>query len=119
MDKKLKKQWVKALRSGEYKQCQLQLRRFDEENGESFCCLGVLADLAVDGDWNECNELVTSEGLVRCAYVPTTLLDHGTQTTLVNMNDGEDSYWNNDRACTVETEGKTFAEIADYIEENL
>lgn len=45
-----RKQWVKALRSGEYKQCKEALRRIDDsEPGElpaqAFCCLGVACDL--------------------------------------------------------------------------
>lgn len=36
--------WVKALKSGEYKQARNALRK--EENGQlSYCCLGVLCDL--------------------------------------------------------------------------
>lgn len=41
MDKAVKEKWLKALRSGEYKQCKYQLRSRD--NG--FCCLGVLCNL--------------------------------------------------------------------------
>lgn len=37
------KEWVKALRSGEYTQGRSYLRRAD-----NFCCLGVLCDLAVE-----------------------------------------------------------------------
>lgn len=37
------KEWVKALRSGEYTQGRSCLRRAD-----NFCCLGVLCDLAVE-----------------------------------------------------------------------
>ena len=40
MNKAIKKQWIKALRSGEYKQNQGALR-----DGDSFCCLGVLCNL--------------------------------------------------------------------------
>mgnify|MGYP001565590633 CR=1 FL=1 len=40
MNKKVKKLWVKALRSGKYKQGIGNLRCGDE-----FCCLGVLCDL--------------------------------------------------------------------------
>lgn len=36
---KIKKAWIKALRSGEYKQCRNKLK-----DGESYCCLGVLND---------------------------------------------------------------------------
>lgn len=46
MKKSVKKRWVKALRSGEYKQC-----RSGMHDGEGFCCLGVLHDIEVDGHW--------------------------------------------------------------------
>lgn len=42
MNKEIQRQWVAALRSGEYKQGHGVL----ESNGR-FCCLGVLCDLAV------------------------------------------------------------------------
>lgn len=42
MNEDVKRQWISALRSGEYKQGYQRLER----NGE-FCCLGVLCDLAV------------------------------------------------------------------------
>lgn len=37
--------WVKALRSGEYKQGQQFLCKVGETGKESFCCLGVLCDI--------------------------------------------------------------------------
>ena len=40
MIKKIAKQWIKALRSGDYKQCETYFR-VDHE----FCVLGVLCDL--------------------------------------------------------------------------
>lgn len=43
MDKKLKAKWVKALRSGKYKQCTSEL--YDSEARE-YCCLGVLCVVA-------------------------------------------------------------------------
>lgn len=45
--------WVRALRSGDYDQCINWLRK-----GESFCCLGVLCDVA-GGKWAEDNRKVT------------------------------------------------------------
>lgn len=41
MKPSIKKKWVAALRSGEYKQCRGRLKR-----GDSYCCLGVLRELA-------------------------------------------------------------------------
>lgn len=46
MNKELKPKWLKALRSGEYKQSRETLK---DDNG--FCCLGVLCDLTYPDDW--------------------------------------------------------------------
>ena len=43
MNKQIKEDWIKALRSGDYEQTRGNLH--DMEN--KFCCLGVLCDLAV------------------------------------------------------------------------
>jgi len=40
MNKKVKKKWLKALRSGEYKQTKNLLK-----NKDKYCCLGVLCDI--------------------------------------------------------------------------
>ena len=46
------KEWVKALRSNEYRQGKGSLCVEDEINGESYyCCLGVACDMLVDEDW--------------------------------------------------------------------
>lgn len=42
MKPEIKALWIDALRSGDYKQCRNQLRQ-----GDTFCCLGVLTELAV------------------------------------------------------------------------
>ena len=47
MRKAVKKKWLEALRSGEYKQGKRTLRRIEPDGGYSYCCLGVLCDLAV------------------------------------------------------------------------
>lgn len=46
MNAEVKQQWLEALRSGEYKQGQEQLHKTGPE-GDRFCCLGVLCDLAL------------------------------------------------------------------------
>ena len=46
MKKTIMTKWVKALRSGKYKQCQEKLCNVNGQTGEeSYCCLGVLTDL--------------------------------------------------------------------------
>lgn len=44
MKPELKKRWVKALRSGKYKQGKNYLRRQTPE-GDRYCCLGVLCEI--------------------------------------------------------------------------
>lgn len=51
LDPKIKAQWVAALRSGQYSQCRSSLRTTKQnpdtnEETYSYCCLGVLCDLA-------------------------------------------------------------------------
>lgn len=99
MDKEVKAKWVSALRGGEVKQC----RRFLHDSG-SFCCIGVLAtvqgvDFKADSRFQERDDIQTS-------WLPPSLragLDLDMMNRLANMND----------------EGKTFAEIADYIEKEI
>lgn len=51
MKKSIAKAWVKALRSDEYKQGNHRLCRGRLKGAERWCCLGVLADIALDTDW--------------------------------------------------------------------
>lgn len=45
MKKRVLTKWLKALRSGKYKQGRGTLCQIDKNGNESFCCLGVLCDL--------------------------------------------------------------------------
>lgn len=45
MKKRVLTKWLKALRSGKYKQGRGALCQIDKKGTESFCCLGVLCDL--------------------------------------------------------------------------
>ena len=45
------KKWLDALRSGEYKQGQKQLRVDDGDGTFSHCCLGVACDVSGIGHW--------------------------------------------------------------------
>lgn len=45
MNQEVKTKWLAALRSGEYEQGREQLH-YQSKSRESFCCLGVLCDLA-------------------------------------------------------------------------
>ena len=106
IDPAFKAKWVAALLSGDYKQTAGHLR-----DSAGFCCLGVACDISGQGTW----ELTGSSGIqgyrvdscFRSAVAPFTLAEaygfDGYQSRLSNMNDN----------------GKSFAEIAKYIQENL
>jgi hypothetical protein len=101
MDPEIKARWVEALRSGAFKQATGTLRSKD---GYSHCCLGVLcevADLPIAGDGGSVSGDEDGGG-----YGPINELVGGIFVAqyLYGLNDAD---------------GKTFPEIADYIEANL
>lgn len=93
MDKAIKQKWVAALRSGKYRQA----RCFLMDHDGCMCCLGVLARLqgatlkSLRGKNTSRHEKIN--GLVPCTV----------RIYLSDMND----------------DGKTFPEIADWIEANI
>lgn len=94
MNKKWKAKWVKALRSGDYKQGAGWLWRRGR-----FCCLGVLRDIAhprSDLDRG-------AESLLCDRHLKEFGLTDDQQRELADLND----------------KGNTFGEIATYIEKNL
>jgi len=110
MRKKDKEIWVKALRSGEYKQGRKKLYN---EKTDSYCCLGVCYDVLCDGDWVRVEEghwgVPGYEDGINCGSLDGyTFRPRGLSldsiTGLIMLND---------IAC------KTFGQIADYIEEKL
>jgi len=55
MDQDVKREWIEALRSGEYEQATGTLRK-RASDGVKHCCLGVLCDLVKDrvgGQWHD------------------------------------------------------------------
>lgn len=104
MNAEIKKKWVAALRSGKYRQGWRFLHFRD-----AFCCLGVLCDLAAkEGvcEVNNPNGITSYDGV--CVILPDSVcgwaeLPHTNPFGLAEMND----------------KGKSFSEIADYIEERV
>lgn len=102
MNKKMAMKWVKALRSGEYEQCQGVL----QNDYGRFCCLGVLCD--INGQ--------STEGDAGYTYLETILKDQlgglGRSVRLSSLNDSGfndvTGQWINQRL--------TFDEIADIIQ---
>lgn len=106
MDKKTKAKWLKALRSGKYKQIDASLRVYDfTSHSYSYCCLGVLREVANGGaSKSSLGEYLGTKFCQRIGLEPKRdVPSDGIQDTLCKMND----------------RGIAFSEIADYIEENL
>ena len=122
MNADLKQQWIDALRSKQYKQGKKVLCQVDEKGKESFCCLGVLFDIAggeVDGEWSEvksgnffCSNIrsakvksakSSNEEFLPKGFIKFSGVEREAQSKLAEMNDY----------------GHSFKEIADWIEENL
>lgn len=99
MDKAIKTKWVKALRSGKYKQARGILKN---SRGE-MCCLGVLADI----QGCDFKKIKGTQGTLFTATLPIGFnagVSVDIRKKLADMNDKKDS---------------TFAQIANYIQHML
>ena len=98
MDAELRDKWVAALRSGKYKQGQINLRSSDDR----FCCLGVLADVINPENWSQLDGPAVwgDDGFSSVYTLRQSIIADDACFPLVEMNDAE---------------GKSFNEIADYI----
>ena len=70
------KKWIDALRSGQYEQCQGQLKCRDRH-----CCLGVLAEVHGKVSWTDTDHDLDED------ILPTSI-----QYELIDMNDGGYSF---------------------------
>lgn len=99
MRAEVKKAWVDALRSGKYKQGRGALR----SGGNEYCCLGVLIDV-LGIDWYPPSDSVMGDSYsIEDSFTYEPKLHPLDSSTLIMMNDEDEM---------------SFAEIADYIEEN-
>ena len=92
------KKWVEALRSGKYAQTKRQLAY-----GESYCCLGVACELAIDSGIISSYESTDNglpEEVQNALGLRFSIGVYGKNTSLAGIND----------------KGATFNEIADIIE---
>lgn len=103
LEKKFKKAWVKALRSGLYEQGKGTLK--DAEG--KMCCLAVAGTICGVTNFNNQSVFQKGEGIKGISKVPKELIGASWENDLVNkltsMND---------------VECKSFSEIADFIENN-
>lgn len=66
-DRAAAQRWIDALRSGSYAQTCGALRRRRIAGTDAFCCLGVLADVELEGRWLTEDEGFRSGGVFRWA----------------------------------------------------
>lgn len=119
-----KQAWIDALRSGKYKQARGALARVDEDGCTSYCCLGVLADIAgaavIDSD-GDSGRLTFDfgDGSIEDAVIPLSV-----RSTIVTDLDLDlqviiKKYGSDDLMRTLSTkndDGVTFEGIATYLE---
>lgn len=115
--KKIRREWIKALRSGKYKQTRGTLHS-TKRNRDSFCCLGVLCDLALKKGVLKPTDIVVSYNeyhyLGRNGVLPKAVQDWaGLQTE-----DGEYKGKKGSRDLTTDndTAKRNFSKIADILE---
>lgn len=123
MKSRIKKMWLKALRSGKYAQCEGQL--VDESNPKTtkFCCLGVLTNLYVEetgdaeawkskyADDDPDTATVLDEAVVVWAGLP----DENPDVKGISDKNG----YAYDTLAEMNDSGHSFKEIADIIEKQF
>lgn len=108
LDGEWRTKWLEALRSGRYAQTTTQLR---SDDGVGYCCLGVACDVFDPDKWHLASGAGNVDGwgwdgsygdlpVWMCASIG---LHRDAESDLITMNDN----------------GKSFDEIADWIEANL
>ena len=113
MNPELKSRWIAKLRSGEYLQGKGALRKRGEEQ-DTFCCLGVLCEIAVEDGKVRRPEQPKAVGYNYSYDEEGGLLPVGLHTwSGICLDDRQELMDMND------TQGKTFEKIADWIDENL
>lgn len=104
LTKDLKNKWIDALRSGKYQQGHYSLKKPNDIGIQCFCCLGVLCDVYDRTGWHTSPDWTHFNYKGSKYMAPITLLSVQDQDKLIKMND---------------IVGKSFNEIADYIQEHI
>lgn len=116
MNEELKNQWTAALRSGERKQGQYQMKVRCDGTAQ-YCCIGVLAEICEipqqpsgisPHTFFRFNESGLFSGLPPIEWLESVGISRDARDQLTNMNDG-----------STLMEIQSFSVIADWIDENL
>ena len=124
MDTKTKNKWLKALRSGEYKQGSGALRETttdtEVKGGDQYCCLGVLCDIVEPKKWNRTGHRWKNGESENGGFPRGELMKKLGLTKPWTRN--EDDEGNDDIAhklASMNDDGKSFKYIANWIEKRL
>jgi hypothetical protein len=124
MNPEIKARWVDALKSGNYTQGQGRLHAKDANGNSSFCCLGVLCDLAnKDNIALEIEAYETSDGVSILydddeSWLPNSVTEWSGVDHQGTFNEGLDNQEFSTLAY-LNDNGATFEHIATVIEEYL
>jgi len=116
MDKKIKKLWLEALRSGKYKQGRGQLKTDDNK----FCCLGVLCDLhskEFNREWKENDDYLGCDLNLPIEVQKWAGLEENAPIVKDSQNIDQHLDGFNDGIGSVKS--RSFKQIANYIEKSL
>ena len=127
MDAELKQRWVEALRSGEYQQGEENLHKQLPNGKDLYCCLGVLCDIEgvpaeEDGRYGDGSLAFTYEGAE--FMLPISLkkrwgLEREIPNPSVSLNNKAREVEIAHHLAFMNDNGKSFDEIAEWIEANL
>lgn len=105
MNADIKAKWLEALRSGKYAQGRKYLRRINDD-GDRFCCLGVLCDIIKPSGWGNTAMIygssekiiaytagdMSAQGVPPTSFLDEIGLDSGIARDLARMNDRGDDF---------------------------
>lgn len=112
MKKEIADLWVKALRSGDYRQTTETLRSLDPQGGTGFCCLGVLCDVHMRSTSQPESAWVGGAYLLNSGNV------HEDVKAWAGMASRNGAFNGSSLAVHNDLDGWTFAQIADHIEKH-
>ena len=138
MKKEIAKKWIKALRSGKYKQGKGYLKQFNSKNEARHCCLGVLCELYNDTmKKNHKKSLLTEQmedNTSGTSFVRFNTVDGGLPQAVIkwagikkylgnfiirNIDIHGFEYNTEECLADINDNGKKFSTIADIIEKNV
>ena len=122
------KKWIKALRSGKYKQGKGYLKQFNSKNEPRHCCLGVLCELYDQQMKKNHKKTLFTEHMIdseTVEFISFNKYDGGLPKEVrewANMINPCGEFINKDRVeylSDLNDDGKKFSTIADIIEKNV